>query len=788
MKKPIENRFLSYCYNDEGEQNTEKYYFPEKNVVLSKKCEKDCSNPEKVHTTTYGQKLYYVNKNRDNNSCLDYFPIIKINFDSANSFNINNKTVYKFFDNSSYPNKITNNGVIYTKSETDIYNFYAYFNKNRMEITGKEYLNLYNSYVINILFKPTNLDGIIYLISKGKNEFKIGIDNGILFFEYKNKMNYFPIRLLNYQHYHLFLTVLNKNDDLEGRLFINNILIQNFRLNDVLIPDNKRESTINIAKNFTGNIYFLDIYYFYFDNKKIKEMIYVLDDKTLLTNLDYKNLENSKNISNIYPNIDSNNIIYNIDLSYNDWSIVVIKKGEIKNINNMNLFHLLSFKDNSIEKIQFKKYLNIYFDLKNSLIIYNLGDLNYSYKIKKINLENFNKFTITYDSYRQLISVYLNDDLISKFNNELNIKSPTINFHTDLRLNRNFETTINEFKFYKRLLKPYDKTTSKIVIKNIQNTQKINIPQEEIKQIKKITELQDDNNISKNGSTNTPTNTSKNASTDKSTDKSSDKSTNKLIDVNSCIINKNKLNVKDLTKIEVDLITKERELKTQIVFLREKLQKKMLNKEKEDIIKELEQEYEKKLDNLNKLNVEKICIKNYKNYYSSSIMMNKKTDIMNKLITEQNKMKEDNEKYLKKEMDKANEIIKKEDNKRIGNYYIDKNSKLWKQFDTLEKQFINYNKKELVPSNSINKTSYNYSNIQNDKLIGNDIKGNNNKVIDDNNKKEYDPNMIQNPDFCISCYETNKKHIMKKLTINDFDIREHRDFNKYTLKKYNCPK
>jgi hypothetical protein len=789
MKIPIENRFLSYCYNNEGEQNTEKYYFPEKNIVLSKKCEKDCSNPKKVHTTTYGKKLYYVNKNRDNNTCLDYFPIIKINFDSANSFvDKNNKKIYKFFDNSSYPNKITNNGVLYTKSSTDIFNnFYAYFNKNNMELTGKEFLNLYNSYVINILFKPNNLDGISYLISKGEKEYKIGIDNGSLFFEYKNKKNYFPIKLLNFQHYHLFITVINKNDNLEGRLFINNILIDNFSLNDVLVPNNERISKINIGKNFIGNIYFFDLYYFYFNNKKIKEMIYILDDKTLITNLNYKNLENSKKNSNIFPNIENNNLIYNIDLNVNDWSITVVKKSEIKKINNMDLYHLLSFKDNSIEKIQFKKYLNIYFDLKNSLIIYNLGDLNYSYKIKKINLDNFNKFTITYDSYRQLINVYLNDDLISKFNNEINIKSPTINFHTDLRLNRNFETTINEFKFYKRLLKPYDKTNNKYIIKNIDNTKKINIPQEEIKKKSKkdVNKSKDINNELVNESKD---NNNESVNESQKDNKIKSKVNNNLMEINSCIVDKNKLNLKDLTKMEIEIIANERELKDKIVLMREKLQKIMLKNEKDNVIKELEEKYERMLDDLNNLNVEKICIQNYKNYYSTKIVSKTKNDVVNKLCSEQNKMKEDNEKYLKNKMDKSNNIIKKEDNKRLGNYYIDKKSKLWKQFDTLEKQFINYNKKELVPSNSINKTSYNYSNIQNDKLIGNDIKGNNNKVIDDNNKKEYDPNMIQQPDFCLSCYDKNKKHIMKRMTINDFDIREHNDFNKYTLKKYNCPK
>ena len=30
MKKPIENRFLSYCYDKTGKQNINKYYFPEK--------------------------------------------------------------------------------------------------------------------------------------------------------------------------------------------------------------------------------------------------------------------------------------------------------------------------------------------------------------------------------------------------------------------------------------------------------------------------------------------------------------------------------------------------------------------------------------------------------------------------------------------------------------------------------------------------------------------------------------------------------------------------------------
>ena len=385
---------------------------------------------------------------------------------------MDNKTIYKFFDNSSYPNKITNNGVLYSRNDNDLYNYYAYFNNNIMNINGKEYLNLYNSYAINILFKPTSLEGTKYLILKGNDEYTIGFKDGILFFEYNGRTNFFPIKLLTNQYYHLFLTVVNKNEYLEGRLFINNVLIQKFVLDDTLIPISKRETNISIGKNFIGNMYIFEIYYFNFNNEKIKEIINILDKKTLLTQLNFSDIDNSKKKSSIIPVLENTDIKYNFDLSNTDWSIVIVKKGEIKKMNNMNLFHLLSINDGT-SKIRFKKYLNISFDTKNSLIIYNFGDLNHSIKIKLDKLDDFNKFLITYDVNRQLLSVYLNEMLLSKFNIDININKPIINFNYDMRLNRKYETTLKEFKLYKRLLKPYDKTTSKITIKNTKNTNTI---------------------------------------------------------------------------------------------------------------------------------------------------------------------------------------------------------------------------------------------------------------------------------------------------------------------------
>ena len=78
MKKPIENRFLSYCYNNEGEQNTEKYYFPEKNVVLS---------------YIYSPEIPYLPKRSERTSCIvllksEYFMtlIIYLNFYFFNNF------------------------------------------------------------------------------------------------------------------------------------------------------------------------------------------------------------------------------------------------------------------------------------------------------------------------------------------------------------------------------------------------------------------------------------------------------------------------------------------------------------------------------------------------------------------------------------------------------------------------------------------------------------------------------------------------------------------------------
>jgi hypothetical protein len=784
MKKPIENRFLSYCYDKTGKQDINKYYFPEKNIVISRDCKTDCNNPKKVHTTTSGQKLYYINDNRDNNKCLDYFPIIKINFDTASSFDIDNKIIYKFFDNSSYPNKITNNGVLYTKNETDLYNYYAYFNNNIMNIDGKEYLNLYNSYAINILFKPTNLDGTKYLVLKGEEEYTVGLKDGILFFEYNGRTNYFPIKLLTNQHYHLFLTVLNKEDHSEGRLFINGILIQKFVLDDTFIPISKRKTNISIGKNFTGNMYIFEICYFNFKNTKIKEIISLLDKKTLLTEFNFNDIENSKKKSSIIPVLENNDIKYDLDLTNTDWSILVIKKGETKKVNNMSSFHLLSIMDGT-SKIRFKKYLNISFDTKNSLIIYNFGDLNHSAKINLNKLDDYSKFLVTYDVQRQLLSVYLNDILLSKFNIDININKPIINFHYDPRLNRKYDTTLKEFKFYNRLLKPYDKTTSKITIKNTKNTNTVKISKGNDKKVdEKVDEKkQEKQNLQKQNDQD-----KQNKEEEKPQQPQQQTIDDNMISIDGCSIEKNKLNMKNLMKMEQDIMIKEKNTKDKIISLREQLQNNKINKSNSKNIDELEKQLENYFNLMNKINTEKICIQKFKDYYSSKITINTKNEILNKLDVEQNKMKNEHCNYLSKEMDKTKKIVEKEDNKRISNYKIDKNAKLWVQFDTLEKQFVNYNKKELKPSNSVNQTTYNYSNVQNDKLISNDIKGNNNKVIDNNNKKEYDPNMIQKPDFCLTCYDKNKKHVMSRLTVNDFDIREHKDFKKYTLKKYNCPK
>ena len=244
--------------------------------------------------------------------------------------------------------------------------------------------------------------------------------------------------------------------------------------------------------------------------------------------------------------------------------------------------------------------------------------------------------------------------------------------------------------------------------------------------------------------------------------------------MDGCSLDSKNLTMEILTKTENNLRVVSKELKDEMIEIKRKLRKTRNKK--------FEKELEKKYNEEELLNIEKSCLKKFKNEYSRKLMSGRREKTLKYLSDKQHQMKNEHCDKLKREMKKMNDIVKKDDDKRIGNYYIDKNAKLWTQFDMLNN---NYDKKPIDPYNKIVPTTKNFSSIQNDTLITNDIS----KHLKPNSLpkgNKFDLDIIKEPNFCQSCYDTNKKDIMSKVTINDFDIREHRDFKNYDLKRFNC--
>lgn len=189
-----------------------------------------------------------------------------------------------------------------------------------------------------------------------------------------------------------------------------------------------------------------------------------------------------------------------------------------------------------------------------------------------------------------------------------------------------------------------------------------------------------------------------------------------VVNIDGCKINRQDLNPDFILKLERNLLHKFKKKNNELNILREKIQKTNDFKIKIKFKKELEKYY--------KIKEEIKCLQKYKIELNMKIQKNQNVRNHAMKIYKISTLKNRNEQcnILKNEMDKRNKIMKEQDDKRITDYIIEKNSQLWKQFDTYSQLFNEYNNKTLKPFNEYTNIEFeNIPEIINDKIRSNNI-------------------------------------------------------------------
>ena len=104
------DKILNQCYNLDGKKIKDHYYYAEKNETVSSQCISDCGNP-KYKNIMGNPNLYLLGPGRNNNSCLDKYPIVYLRL---NKVMLNGE----FLDISGYPNNVIT-GMTCIKKETE---------------------------------------------------------------------------------------------------------------------------------------------------------------------------------------------------------------------------------------------------------------------------------------------------------------------------------------------------------------------------------------------------------------------------------------------------------------------------------------------------------------------------------------------------------------------------------------------------------------------------------------------------------------------------------------------
>ena len=489
-KKGIEDSILHYCYDTKGIQNTNKIYYPFKDVVLSNKCIKDCDKKETYNVKN--RKLYQTNTKRDNYTCLDKHPIVDIDMYKARRIEGKGELRYIYLENSSYPNDITYNEALYkegpklydtensadTVQKSTLFGGKAYFNINSRSL---DYINSYNQLSISTLINYSN-EKLMYILKKGYNEYYLKLSNNYLYFGFNNEEYKSKYKLSKNKWFHILIRTKLVNDKINGEIYINTLKSDSFVLNTNFesILQNGGHKTILIGANlvkykdtdipenntmFIGTMNHMRIHYYYllpkqvyddfsgFEKLILKNFINFRDNKDIYYDVKQYNNSNYKpiryptynfNIQNLKNNSENVNgglkfiedKKYTINYNNNDKSYVlkntdftIIIERDIKYVNNdkNNQIYLFSMIDSKSNALK-GKFIGFY--IENDTLYIN--DKENTEKIKKINIP---LNTIKEKTFNLFIVSYNSDNkLLSVYINNVLIISYKINLLIELPL------------------------------------------------------------------------------------------------------------------------------------------------------------------------------------------------------------------------------------------------------------------------------------------------------------------------------------------------------------------
>ena len=243
------DKILNQCYNLDGKKIKDHYYYAEKNETVSSQCISDCGNP-KYKNIMGNPNLYLLGPGRNNNSCLDKYPIVYLRL---NKVMLNGE----FLDISGYPNNVIT-GMTCIKKETekskkiytcvrrntndDLFYSYAVFNgkNDYLTVEGEHLNNIDLSISISLWICPISNNKKMCLFKKGKRGWSLLIDsdNKLLLKigqeEIKSKNE------ISKQRWSYIALTLNQiGDNILGKLYINGIEDSNIEFDNTYLPTGK---------------------------------------------------------------------------------------------------------------------------------------------------------------------------------------------------------------------------------------------------------------------------------------------------------------------------------------------------------------------------------------------------------------------------------------------------------------------------------------------------------------------------------------------------------------------
>ena len=488
------DKIFTQCYDYNRKKIPNEYYYSEKNQTVTTECDTNCDNP--TYKDIMGKtKLYLVGSGRNNNKCLDKYPIIYLRL---NKVLLNGE----FIDISGYPNNvITNmncmrqvqgsNKRIYTCVKRNLNDnlFYSYsvFNglSDYITVEGEHLNNLDKNISISAWICPLSKDKLMTLYKKGEKGWSISIDSdNKLLIKVGSKFIKSNSVIAHQKWSYIAITINQVGNNILGKMYIDAVENGNIEFQETHLPtgqqgiaetgklvigadglDNEKSvisenmyhgrmrnfrlynffmRKIDIEKEFSSSMLLSKIKLNKENNEEIEDKISYIFKPNHLYGTTFDNGNKLFDGSNDYLKLESNKIPHR----NNSWGIIFSVKN--KRIRNGTVMH---FSKPPINMVKAGKEIRLF--IHGNKYRLSLGDENMGETIEISNITpdlNWHVFGITFNSVGNEITLFYDGELALTKKILLNLEKPLIYFGNKIGGNNYWNGYLREILIYKTAL------------------------------------------------------------------------------------------------------------------------------------------------------------------------------------------------------------------------------------------------------------------------------------------------------------------------------------------------